>query len=85
VGILEARDNDAKAVMDAQTFRDLVTKPDGSADAEKFFELWPSIRVLARCTPTHKFEIVKRLQVNPFPPHTLTLTNTHNTREHHYI
>eukprot|EP00193_Tetraselmis_chui_P002293 CAMPEP_0177769666 /NCGR_PEP_ID=MMETSP0491_2-20121128/10465_1 /TAXON_ID=63592 /ORGANISM="Tetraselmis chuii, Strain PLY429" /LENGTH=414 /DNA_ID=CAMNT_0019286733 /DNA_START=112 /DNA_END=1356 /DNA_ORIENTATION=+ len=64
VGILEAGDNDAKAVMDAQTFRDLVTNPDGSADAEKFFELWPSIRVLARCTPTHKFEIVKRLQAS---------------------
>mmetsp|Transcript_5817 Transcript_5817/g.15174 ORF Transcript_5817/g.15174 Transcript_5817/m.15174 type:complete len:1075 (-) Transcript_5817:70-3294(-) len=67
VGILEA-DDGPDAVMDAQRFNDLVTRADGSADVDAFARMWPQVRVLARCTPTHKFEIVKKLQATQSGP-----------------
>jgi len=61
-GILTASDTSEYAVMRAQDFMDRVQRPDGSHDAALFAELWPQVRVLARCSPVHKYDIVKHLQ-----------------------
>ncbi|KAL4531129.1 hypothetical protein Ndes2526B_g04715 [Nannochloris sp. 'desiccata'] len=45
-------------VMEGQQFRDMVVAPDGSINREAFLEIWPQLRVLARCTPADKFTIV---------------------------
>jgi len=60
-GILDPDMDRSTAVMQAQRFMDLVTRPDGTPDADKFQELWPRVRVLARCSPVHKHDIVKKL------------------------
>lgn len=54
--------------MVAQDFMDLVTRPDGSPDPQRFQELWPQIRVLARCSPVHKHDIVRKLHVRLLVP-----------------
>jgi hypothetical protein len=46
------------AVMEGREFRQRVLRPDGSLDAAAFLELWPRLRVLARCTPADKYTIV---------------------------
>lgn len=47
------------AVLEGQDFRERVVKPGGSIDLEAFSQLWPSLRVMARCTPSDKLTIVK--------------------------
>ena len=34
-------------------------RPDGSLDREAFMALWPSLRVLGRCSPQDKYTIVQ--------------------------
>ena len=48
-----------RAVMEGKDFRREVTRDDGSVDKHKFWQLWPHLRVLARCNPTDKLIIVK--------------------------
>ncbi len=45
-------------VMEGQQFREMVVAPDGSINKDAFLEIWPQLRVLARCTPADKFTIV---------------------------
>ena len=47
------------AVLEGQDFRERVTRPEGSVDKDKFWQLWPDLRVLARCNPTDKLIIVR--------------------------
>ena len=47
------------AVLEGQDFRERVTRPDGSVDKDKFWQLWPDLRVLSRCNPTDKLIIVR--------------------------
>ena len=47
------------AVMEGSEFRRRVLAPDGSIRAAAFLEIWPQLRVLARCTPADKFTVVK--------------------------
>ena len=46
-------------VMEGADFRSAVTREDGSVDLHRFWQLWPHLRVLARCNPTDKLIIVK--------------------------
>ena len=62
----------ASTVLEGQDFREQVTRPDGSVDKDKFWQLWPDLRVLARCNPTDKLIIVRgallgRLGQYPYP------------------
>lgn len=45
-------------VMQGEDFRALVCRPDGSINCARFLEVWPHLRVLARCTPQDKLTIV---------------------------
>lgn len=45
-------------VMEGQEFRDMVLRPDGSLDEEAFLRIWPQLKILARCTPADKFDLV---------------------------
>jgi len=49
-------------VIEGQQFRDMVVAPDGSINREAFLEIWPQLRVLARCTPADKFTIVSAVR-----------------------
>ena len=53
------REEAAFAVMEGSEFRRRVLAPDGSIRAGAFLEIWPQLRVLARCTPADKFAIVR--------------------------
>ena len=46
------------AVMEGKEFRELVVGEDGEIRSEAFLDIWPRLRVLARCTPADKFIIV---------------------------
>lgn len=46
------------SVMEGQEFRSLILDSDGSVNRDAFLEIWPQLRVLARCTPADKFTIV---------------------------
>ena len=60
VALLSAGDSGRhQTVMEGKDFRKAVTREDGSVDKRKFEELWPHLRVLARCNPTDKLIIVK--------------------------
>ncbi|KAL4422348.1 hypothetical protein ABPG75_008545, partial [Micractinium tetrahymenae] len=45
-------------VMEGPEFRRRVLNADGSINADQFLELWPRLRVLARCSPADKYTIV---------------------------
>ncbi|KAL4419237.1 hypothetical protein ABPG77_010679, partial [Micractinium sp. CCAP 211/92] len=45
-------------VMEGPEFRRRVLNEDGSINAGQFLELWPRLRVLARCSPADKYAIV---------------------------
>lgn len=46
------------AVMEGQEFRSLILDSNGGVNQDAFLEIWPQLRVLARCTPADKFTIV---------------------------
>jgi magnesium-transporting ATPase (P-type) len=45
-------------VMEGPEFRQRVLNEDGSIREEEFLALWPTLRVLARCSPADKYTIV---------------------------
>ncbi len=49
-------------VMEGQQFREMVVAADGSINRDAFLEIWPQLRVLARCTPADKFTIVQAVR-----------------------
>ena len=49
-------------VMEGQQFRDMVVASDGTINRDAFLEIWPQLRVLARCTPADKFTIVSAVR-----------------------
>ncbi|KAK9845411.1 hypothetical protein WJX81_005835 [Elliptochloris bilobata] len=53
---------EGSAVMTGPEFRKQVLRPDGSLDREAFMALWPSLRVMGRCSPNDKYTIVQALQ-----------------------
>eukprot|EP00055_Hartaetosiga_balthica_P018791 m.135364 g.135364 ORF g.135364 m.135364 type:complete len:1429 (-) comp9952_c0_seq1:212-4498(-) len=48
-------------VMEGPEFRRRVVKADGSLDYDEINKIWPKLRVLARCSPTDKFNLVRGL------------------------
>ena len=56
--------------MEGQDFRERVTREDGSLDLDSFWDLWPSLRVLARCNPTDKLLIVRGAPLAEIAPPT---------------
>lgn len=46
------------AVMEGEEFRARVLAPDGAVKRDAFLELWPRLKVLARCTPADKYTMV---------------------------
>ena len=61
--------SDATLVLEGQQFRDFVVGPGGVIDKTAFTAIWPRLRVLARCSPTDKYTIV-RGQSHPSCPAT---------------
>jgi Ca2+ transporting ATPase len=60
-GILPKSDDGVDAsslVMEGQEFRNLVLRSDGSLDEDAFLRIWPRLKILARCTPADKFDLV---------------------------
>lgn len=51
--------SDATLVLEGQQFRDFVVGPGGVIDKTAFTAIWPRLRVLARCSPTDKYTIVR--------------------------
>lgn len=49
-------------MMEGPEFRKMVLKEDGSVDLDKFGEIWGSLRVLARCSPTDKYVLVRAVR-----------------------
>ncbi len=47
------------AVLSGPEFRERVVRADGSIDRESFRALWPSLRVMGRCSPQDKYTIVR--------------------------
>ena len=47
------------AVMSGPEFRERVLRADGSIDRDSFGALWPSLRVMGRCSPQDKYTIVR--------------------------
>ena len=47
------------AVLTGPEFRQRVLRPDGSIDRREFDVLWPSLRVMGRCSPQDKYTIVR--------------------------
>ena len=60
-GIISSEDGD-DAVMEGPDFRRRVMKENGEIDYVKLQEIAPKLRVLARCSPTDKFTLVKGLK-----------------------
>ena len=60
-GILEKNDQVYQA-MTGEDFRERVLDADGNLDQAEFDKIWPTLRVLARCSPTDKFNLVSGLQ-----------------------
>lgn len=52
------KDLEKYAVMEGGEFRELIVAPDGGVNAAAFRDVWPRLKVLARCTPADKFTIV---------------------------
>ncbi|BDA45515.1 Plasma membrane calcium-transporting ATPase 1 [Coccomyxa sp. Obi] len=50
------------AVLTGPEFRQRVLRPDGTIDRREFDVLWPSLRVMGRCSPQDKYTIVRALQ-----------------------
>ena len=48
-------------VMEGPEFRRRVTRADGSLDYKAIDEIWPNLRVLGRCSPSDKYNLVKGL------------------------
>ncbi|EGD82982.1 P-type ATPase [Salpingoeca rosetta] len=53
--------NEDGRVMEGPVFRQRVTRADGSIDFEEMDKIWPQLRVLARCSPSDKYNLVKGL------------------------
>jgi magnesium-transporting ATPase (P-type) len=49
----------SELVLEGPAFRRRVLAEDGSIRQAAFDELWPTLRVLARCSPADKYTIVK--------------------------
>lgn len=49
-------------VMEGPKFRKLVVREDGVVDGAAFNKVWTSLRVLARCSPTDKYVLVKAVR-----------------------
>lgn len=47
------------AVLTGPEFRQRVLRPDGTIDRHEFDVLWPSLRVMGRCSPQDKYTIVR--------------------------
>jgi Ca2+ transporting ATPase len=60
-GILKKGDPVLRA-MSGDEFRKQVVLPDGSINQAEFDKIWPTLRVLARCSPTDKYNLVTGLQ-----------------------
>jgi len=60
-GILPKDDHVYKAMLGSE-FRARVLRPDDSINQEEFDQIWPTLRVLARSTPSDKFALVRGLQ-----------------------
>ena len=66
--ILTDKDEEEFAAMTGEKFRNKVLKkqnmedPEKHIDQEKFDEVWPRLRVLARSTPTDKLVLVTGIQ-----------------------
>lgn len=56
---------DATLVLEGQEFRDFVVGPGGVINKAAFTAIWPSLRVLARCSPTDKYTIVRGESLTP--------------------
>lgn len=50
---------DSSLVLEGNQFRSFVVGPDGVINKEAFNAIWPRLRVLARCSPTDKYTIVR--------------------------
>lgn len=63
--------SDATLVLEGQQFRDFVVGPGGVIDKAAFTAIWPRLRVLARCSPTDKYTIVRGAHTSPCQPESL--------------
>eukprot|EP00730_Choanoeca_flexa_P001794 TRINITY_DN10785_c0_g1_i2.p1 TRINITY_DN10785_c0_g1~~TRINITY_DN10785_c0_g1_i2.p1 ORF type:complete len:1367 (+),score=394.58 TRINITY_DN10785_c0_g1_i2:109-4209(+) len=54
-------EGDGYVVMEGPDFRRQVVRPDGSLDYDKLNEIAPKLRVMGRCSPTDKFNLVRGL------------------------
>eukprot|EP00054_Salpingoeca_dolichothecata_P015910 m.92418 g.92418 ORF g.92418 m.92418 type:complete len:1299 (-) comp21718_c0_seq1:367-4263(-) len=52
---------DPNSVMEGPEFRRQILKEDGEIDYEILDTIWPSLRVVARCSPSDKYNLVKGL------------------------
>ena len=56
--------------MSGPEFQERVLRADGSIDRDSFGTLWPSLRVMGRCSPQDKYTIVRGkplLRILPSP------------------
>lgn len=60
VGIIPAN-APAEYVMTGPEFRARILDQDGEIDYNEFSKIWPNLRVIARCSPTDKYNMVKGL------------------------
>lgn len=60
-GILPKGDPVLRA-MTGDVFRKQILLPDGKINQAEFDKIWPTLRVLARCSPTDKYNLVTGLQ-----------------------
>ncbi|KAK9828539.1 hypothetical protein WJX72_000653 [[Myrmecia] bisecta] len=52
-------------VLDGKEFRQRVNQPGGAINRAEFDAIWANLRVLARCSPTDKYTIVRALRDDP--------------------
>lgn len=58
-GSVRGERSSSGAVLSGPEFRERVVRADGSIDRESFRALWPSLRVMGRCSPQDKYTIVR--------------------------
>lgn len=62
---LDGQENGASpfgAVMEGQEFRAAILATDGTIHRGAFLEIWPRLKVLARCTPADKYTLVNAVR-----------------------
>ncbi|UXI20155.1 hypothetical protein NH340_JMT06098 [Sarcoptes scabiei] len=60
--------NDGRTILDSKEFNRIIRDENGDIDQDNFDSIWPYLKVLARSTPTDKYNLVKHIiasRINP--------------------